>query len=156
VLRSFVESHDDLALVCPVHPNPRVVEAATEILSGHPRIHLTEPLDYEEFITLLSASWLIVSDSGGVQEEAPTLGKPLFVLRENTERPEALRSGVARLVGGDPGRLREMLDEVARGGSWVDDVCKVENPFGRGDSGPRIAEIIASLVGAHSLEAVSR
>lgn len=154
VLRRFVESHDDIALIFPVHPNPRVVEAATELLAGHPRIHLTEPLDYEEFITLLSASWLIVSDSGGVQEEAPTLGKPLLVLRDNTERPEALQSGVARLVGGDPRRLAAMLDEVERGESWADEVCKVDNPFGRGDSGTRIAEIIASLVGVRTLQAV--
>lgn len=148
VLRRFVESHEDAALVFPVHPNPHVTRAARETLSGHPRIHLTEPLGYEEFVTLLSAAWLVVSDSGGVQEEAPTLGKPLLVLRDNTERPEALESGVARLVGGDPARLAAMLEEVARGGSWADRVHGVENPFGRGDAGPRIAAHIAALLGA--------
>ncbi len=150
VLRRFVERHADVALVFPVHPNPRVVEAANAILSGHPRIHLTEPLDYEEFVTLLSSSWLIVSDSGGVQEEAPSLGKPLLVLRDNTERPEALRSGVARLVGGDPARLAAMLEEISRGGSWAEEVHKVENPFGRGDSGARIAYKIAALLGVRA------
>lgn len=147
VLRGFVERHADAALVFPVHPNPRVVEAAREVLSNHPRIHLIEPLGYAEFVKLLSASWLIVSDSGGVQEEAPSLGKPLLVLRENTERPEALESGVARLVGGDPARLASMLEEVARGASWADEVHKVENPFGRGDAGLRIAQNIAALLG---------
>lgn len=155
VLRRFVEAHEDTALVFPVHPNPRVVEAAREVLSGHQRIHLIEPLGYEEFVTLLSAAWLIVSDSGGVQEEAPSLGKPLLVLRENTERPEALRSGVARLVGGDPVRLAEMLEEVAGGESWADEVHKVENPFGRGDAGERIAENIAALVGARAAAGVA-
>jgi UDP-N-acetylglucosamine 2-epimerase (non-hydrolysing) len=148
VLRRFVESHADAALVFPVHPNPHVSRAARAALSGHPRIHLIEPLGYEEFVTLLSAAWLVVSDSGGVQEEAPTLGKPLLVLRDKTERPEALEAGVARLVGGDPARLAAMLEEVARGGSWADRVHRVPNPFGRGDAGPRIAAHIAALLGA--------
>jgi UDP-N-acetylglucosamine 2-epimerase (non-hydrolysing) len=143
VLRRFVERHDDVALLFPVHPNPVVVETTTAILSGHPRIHLVAPLGYEDFVLLLSSAWLLVSDSGGVQEEAPTLGKPLLVLRENTERPEALRSGVARLVGGEPRRLAEMLEDVEKPGSWAERVRGTENPFGRGDSGPRIAGVLA-------------
>ena len=102
VLRRFVETRPDVALIFPVHPNPSVVESARQVLTAHPRIHLLEPLGYEDFIPLLSRGWLIVSDSGGVQEEAPSLGRPLLILRENTERPEAVQSGVARLVGGDP------------------------------------------------------
>jgi UDP-N-acetylglucosamine 2-epimerase (non-hydrolysing) len=146
-LRHFVETHADVALIFPVHPNPRVVEAAHEILSGHPRIHLIEPLNYDEFIMLLSTAWLIVSDSGGVQEEAPTLGKPLLILRENTERPEVLQSGVARLVGGDAWRLAELLEEMFAAESWTDEVRTVENPFGQGDSGTRIAGIVGTLLG---------
>jgi UDP-N-acetylglucosamine 2-epimerase (non-hydrolysing) len=96
VLRSYIERHPDVALIFPVHPNPAVVDPATAILSGHPRIHLIEPLDYMDFIFLLSQAWLIVSDSGGVQEEAPTLRKPLLILRENTERPAAVPSGWPR------------------------------------------------------------
>jgi UDP-N-acetylglucosamine 2-epimerase (non-hydrolysing) len=145
-LRRFVESREDVALIFPVHPNPAVVSAAHNALSNHPRIHLIEPLGYEDFISLLSESWLIVSDSGGVQEEAPTLGKPLLVLRENTERPEALESRVARLVGGQPERLASMLEEAYAEDSWASEVGKIENPFGRGDSGKRIAEIIAELL----------
>jgi UDP-N-acetylglucosamine 2-epimerase (non-hydrolysing) len=144
VLRSFVDRHEDVALVFPVHPNPVVVETTRGILAGHPRIHLLAPLGYQDFILLLSSAWLLVSDSGGVQEEAPTLGKPLLVLRENTERPEALQSGIARLVGGDPARLESMLEEVARPGSWAERARETENPFGLGDSGLRIARILAA------------
>jgi UDP-N-acetylglucosamine 2-epimerase (non-hydrolysing) len=147
VLRRFVEAHQDVALVFPVHPNPVVVEASKAILAGHPRIHLIRPLGYPDFVCLLSRAWLIVSDSGGVQEEAPSLGKPLLVLRENTERPEAVASGVARLVGGDPQRLAAMLEEVHQPGSWAETASRVENPFGRGDSGRNIVEIIAGRLG---------
>jgi UDP-N-acetylglucosamine 2-epimerase (non-hydrolysing) len=147
VLRRFVERHADLALIFPVHPNPAVVKAAQAVLAGHPRIHLIEPLPYGPFIRLLSQAWLIVSDSGGVQEEAPTLGKPLLVLRENTERPEAVASGVARLVGGRPERLAEELEEALADGSWASRAGQVENPFGRGDAGPRIADALVRLLG---------
>jgi UDP-N-acetylglucosamine 2-epimerase (non-hydrolysing) len=147
VLRRYIERHADIALIFPVHPNPAVVDPATAILSGHPRIYLVEPLNYMDFIFLLSHAWLIVSDSGGVQEEAPTLRKPLLILRENTERPEAMDSGIARLVGGCPQRLAVMLEEARQDGSWVNKVGKIENPFGRGDSGKRIVQIIAELLG---------
>ena len=145
-LRDFVEVHRDVALIFPVHPNPTVVDQATSILSDHPRIHLIKPLDYVDFIMLLTRVWLIISDSGGVQEEAPTLGKPLLILRENTERPEVLHSGVARLVGPQPERLRSMLSEAYKAGSWASEVKSVRNPFGRGDSGKQIASIIAQLL----------
>lgn len=146
VLRGFVERHEDVALIFPVHPNPAVAESASAILYGHPRIHLIRPLDYESFIQLLAHAWLIVSDSGGVQEEAPTLGKPLLILRENTERAEAIAAGVARLVGGRPQRLASMLQQAHEDGSWVERVCRVGNPFGLGDSGKRIARIIFELL----------
>jgi UDP-N-acetylglucosamine 2-epimerase (non-hydrolysing) len=149
VLRRFVEAHPDVALLFPVHPNPSVLAAATGLLSGHPRIHLTPPLGYEDFILLLSHAWLVVSDSGGVQEEVPTLRKPLLILRENTERPEVIEAGVARLVGGRPGRLAAMLEETYRDGHSIGGpiVGPAKNPFGRGDSGRRIARIIADVLG---------
>jgi UDP-N-acetylglucosamine 2-epimerase (non-hydrolysing) len=146
VLRNFIESHDDTALIFPVHPNPAVVGPATEILSACPRIHLIHPLDYKAFVVLLSHAWLIISDSGGVQEEAPTLGKPLLILRENTERPEGVESGVARLVGGCPGRLANMLEEVHNDDRWADAITRVKNPFGRGDSGKRIAQVVFEVL----------
>jgi UDP-N-acetylglucosamine 2-epimerase (non-hydrolysing) len=142
-----VERRADVALAFPVHPNPQVREPAAAILSGHPRIRLLDPLEYTEFIRLLSHSWLIVSDSGGAQEEAPTLGKPLLNLRENTERPEAVEAGVARLVGGSPERLAAMLEEVYADDRWIVRVRQIENPFGRGDGGERIAQAIVSLLG---------
>jgi UDP-N-acetylglucosamine 2-epimerase (non-hydrolysing) len=148
VLRRFVEARPDCALVFPVHPNPAVVWAARSVLNGHPRVRLLDPLGYEDFIALLAEAWLIVSDSGGVQEEAPSLGRPLLILRENTERPEAVQSGVARLVGGRPERLAALLEEAAQPGSWAENAGRVENPFGRGDAGERIVLILSGLLGS--------
>jgi len=154
-LRRFVRRREDVALIFPVHPNPAVVEAARKVFHHRERIHLVEPLPYAEFIRLLAQAWLIVSDSGGVQEEAPTLGRPLLILRENTERPEAVESGVARLVGGAV-RLAAMLEEAYEPGSWAEGVREIENPFGRGDSGPRIARVVAALFGVASTTAARR
>jgi UDP-N-acetylglucosamine 2-epimerase (non-hydrolysing) len=145
VLSTFVNLHEDIVAIFPVHPNPNVMRAAEEILKGQPRIHLLPPLGYESFIMLLENSWLIVSDSGGVQEEAPSLHKPLLIIRENTERPEAVEAGVARLVGGCPEKLANMLEEIYRKGTWIEEVRKIENPFGRGDAGERIVNLIGSL-----------
>jgi UDP-N-acetylglucosamine 2-epimerase (non-hydrolysing) len=142
LLRRFVEAHEDVALVFPVHPNPVVVETTRRVLGAHPRIHLLEPLNYGEFIKLLSRAWLIVSDSGGVQEEAPTLGKPLIILRENTERPEAVDCGIAQLVGNDPRRLDALLDQAWGADSWVHAAVRLPNPFGNGDAGVRIVDAI--------------
>lgn len=139
VLREYVEIHPDVALVFPVHPNP-AVRAAAVALDGHPRIHLTDPLDYPDFIALLSSAWLIVSDSGGIQEEAPTLGKPLIVLRATTERPEAVEAGVARLAG-TPEALAACLAAVPHGTPFTG-----ENPFGRGDAGPRIVRALRTAL----------
>lgn len=147
VLRTFIEKQIDVVLLFPVHPNPEVRKQATTLLSEHPRIYLLPPLDYPVFLSLLSHAWLIVSDSGGVQEEAPTLGKPVLVLRENTERPEAIAAGVARLVGGSPQRLAALLDEAYSDSTWISAVHAAENPFGRGDSGRRIVQAIAELLG---------
>jgi UDP-N-acetylglucosamine 2-epimerase (non-hydrolysing) len=143
----FVEDHKDVILLFAVHPNPNVKGPAKEICGSNPRVILTEPMNYEEFIAVLSKSWLIVSDSGGIQEEASSLGKPLLILRSNTERPEAIEAGVARLAGGCPGMLTAMLEEAYQGGSWIESVGKVENPFGAGDSGERIVRNIATVLG---------
>jgi UDP-N-acetylglucosamine 2-epimerase (non-hydrolysing) len=144
-IRGFVERHDDVVLMFPVHPNPAVRSMVGSLLGGHSRIHLLEPLGYVDFIGLLSQAWLILSDSGGVQEEAPTLGKPLLVLRRSTERPEAIESGVARLVGNDAGRLESMLELSYRDKSWAQRVGQVDNPFGRGDSGEQIVRVLCQL-----------
>lgn len=142
VLRRFAASADDVTVIFPVHPNPSVVRAAQDVLGGDHRVHLIGPLAYRDFIHLLSRAWLIVSDSGGVQEEAPTLGKPVLILRENTERPEAIACGVARLVGGRPETLERMLSDLDRDPSWIESVTRIENPFGSGDSARKILDAI--------------
>lgn len=147
VLSAFVERHSDVVLLFPVHPNPAVVRSAHRVFSDQARIHLLPPLSYEDFVVLLANSWLIVSDSGGVQEEAPTLHKPLMILRENTERPESVEAGVARLVGGCPERLASMLEEVFSEGTWIDRVKNTDNPFGDGTAAKQIVEIIADQFG---------
>jgi UDP-N-acetylglucosamine 2-epimerase (non-hydrolysing) len=142
VLRRFVEKRKNVCLIFPVHPNPNVRAATEEILSGGERIYLLDPLDYADFIALMKKAWLIVSDSGGVQEEAPSLGKPLFILRENTERPEALEARIAKLVGGDPHRLELMLEENYAVETWIKSVKEIRNPFGDGRAARRIAGIL--------------
>ena len=139
VLRAFVEKHPDVCLIFPVHPNPNVRDATEEILAKRERIYLLEPLDYTDFAALMKSAWLIVSDSGGVQEEAPSLGKPLLILRENTERPEAIESGIAKLVGEN---LETLLQENYADDSWINSVKEIENPFGDGNAAKRIVEIL--------------
>jgi len=138
-LRRFVEKQKDVCLIFPVHPNPNVRAVTNKILANRERIFLLEPLDYIDFIQLLKNAWLIVSDSGGVQEEAPSLGKPLFILRENTERPEAIRAGIAKLVSDN---LKELLEENYRDETWINSVKQIENPFGDGEAAKRIVEIL--------------
>jgi UDP-N-acetylglucosamine 2-epimerase (non-hydrolysing) len=140
VIRSFIEEHSDTHLVFPVHPNPNVKAPAADILSSHPRITLTSPLPYANFIALLSNCWLVISDSGGVQEEVPSLGKPLLILRDSTERWECIEAGMARLVGSSPGGLRAMLEEAYQTNSWVNSVHRISNPFGDGHSAKRIVD----------------
>lgn len=146
VLGDFVKASDDVTLIFPVHPNPSVISSAREVLGENGRVHLIDPLAYRDFIHLLSQAWLIISDSGGVQEEAPTLGKPVLILRENTERPEAVEAGVARLVGGDPRRLATMLQDIERDPSWINQVHQVDNPFGDGKSAVRIADVLSKVM----------
>lgn len=153
ILRRFVEKRKDVCLLFPVHPNPNVQSITSEILAGVDCVHLLEPLDYVDFIALMKNSWLIVSDSGGVQEEAPSLGKPLLVLRENTERPEAIKAGVAKLVGGNPRNLKFMLEENYSVETWIKSVREVSNPFGDGKSAARIVKIIEDKSGVKTIRA---
>lgn len=142
VLREFIESRADLSLLFPVHPNPNVREVANSILGGIDRVFLLEPLGYSDFIALVRASWLIVSDSGGVQEEAPSFGKPLLVIRANTERPEAVEAGVAKLVGDSSKALEWHLEQAYGDETWINSVKKQKNPFGDGRSAERIVKFI--------------
>jgi UDP-N-acetylglucosamine 2-epimerase (non-hydrolysing) len=142
VIGDFVEARRNVCLFFPVHLNPNVKKVAESILGGRERIHLLDPLDYSDFLTLMKSAWLIISDSGGVQEEAPSLGKPLLVLRENTERPEAIRAGVSKLVGSNPRTLKMLLEENYSIDTWIRSVKEVANPFGDGRSAARIVGII--------------
>lgn len=141
-LRGFCDAHEDVAIIFPVHPNPNVRETAQELLSGHDRIHLVAPLEYADFIHLLSRAWLIASDSGGLAEEIPTLGKAALILRDNTERVEAIECGSARLVGRSAKRLREMLEAATQNNHWQTAASRVINPFGQGDAGERILQAV--------------
>lgn len=146
VLCRFVGNHSDVSLIFAVHPNPNVSGPARKICAGQSRVIIVSPLNYRDFIQVLSNSWLVVSDSGGIQEEVPSLGKPLLILRENTERAECIEAGIARLVGGSPETLMSMLEEAYKPGSWAESVRAVPNPFGNGDSGGRIAQCLTMLL----------
>ena len=145
-LRRFVERHPETALVFPVHPNPAVRAVAQAELGGAERIHCIDPLEYADFAHLLARCWLVASDSGGVQEEAPSLGKPVLILRDTTERPEVLECGVGRLVGHSGARLEEMLERALVDEAWFETVRSARSPFGDGNSGERIAEAIESFL----------
>lgn len=138
LLRRFAEAHPELCVVFPVHPNPAVKEAAAQELGGCDQIIITTPMGYADFVHLLSDAWLIVSDSGGIQEEAASLGKPILVLRENTERPEGVDVGVARLVGERASDLESLLTEAVADTAWFEHAAKAEKVFGDGHASERI------------------
>lgn len=140
-LKEFVLQQTDTCLIFPVHPNPNVKQVASDILAHHERIYLLEPLDYVNFTALMKEAWLIVSDSGGIQEESPSLGKPLLILRENTERPEAIESGIAKLVGEES--LLQLLKENHADETWIKSVKHIPNPFGDGNSAKKIVGILS-------------
>lgn len=143
-IRHLADARPDVEFLYPVHPNPNVKGVVTELLGAHARIRLVEPLDYRAFVAAMKQSYFILTDSGGVQEEAPALGKPVLVLREETERPEAVAAGVVRLIGTDYDRIvgesQRLLDDrnhylaMARGVS----------PYGDGNAAQRIAAVLKS------------
>ncbi len=153
-VRRLVDEHEDVRLLYPVHPNPNVVEPAEELLSDHPRIDLVEPLGYRDLVLALQGAHLILTDSGGIQEEAPTFGTPVLVLREVTERPEGIEAGVAILVGTDPEKILEEGRRILSSGLVKGDSTRESdlssppppNPYGDGRAGERIADIILSVL----------
>lgn len=146
-LAEFVESNADCVVLFPVHPNPNVRKATREILGNASGFEIIDPLDYPDFIHLLSAAWLIVSDSGGIQEEAPSLGKRLIVLRRNTERPEVVDAGVGKLIGDNPRLLKETLQNVESDIGWSDAADAKQNLYGSGDAADQIVEALATIFG---------
>jgi UDP-N-acetylglucosamine 2-epimerase (non-hydrolysing) len=145
-LREIADRHEDVVLLYPVHPNPNVRRPADEVLGGHERIMLTAPLDYLDLVLALRRAVLTITDSGGIQEEAPSFGAPVLVLRDVTERPEAVHAGVARLVGTDRARITGAAAELLGGRTSS---APGANPYGDGRAGERIADIVISrLTGA--------
>lgn len=137
-----IAARDDVAIVFPVHPNPHVRPSMEAAMAGLPNIAMIEPLDYPHFVRLLGMAELVLTDSGGVQEEAPALGKPVLVMRENTERPEGVEAGTALLVGTDRHRIANeafrLLDDKAAYAT----MSRAHNPYGDGKAAERIARIV--------------
>lgn len=145
-VRAIVDRFPDVRVVYPVHPNPNVCEPAFEMLSGHARITLREPADYFEFVDLMRQSALILTDSGGVQEEAPAIGKPVLVLRDKTERPEAVDAGVARLVGTDMRQIECAVSELLTRPTTYARMARGASPYGDGHAAELIANALYPLV----------
>jgi UDP-N-acetylglucosamine 2-epimerase len=133
---------DDVQIVYPVHRNPNVLEAVSRRLSGVRNVLLTEPLDYVSFVDLMRRARLLLTDSGGIQEEAPSLGKPVLVMRECTERREAVEAGTVKLVGTDPGRIVAEAVRLLTDDAECARMSRVHNPYGDGQASLRIARIL--------------
>ncbi|MFA5523174.1 MAG: UDP-N-acetylglucosamine 2-epimerase (non-hydrolyzing) [Tissierellales bacterium] len=141
-LLDIINKNQDAELVFPMHLNPKVRDIAYRILKDNPRIHLMEPLDYEASVNMQARSYLVVTDSGGLQEEAPTLGKPVLVVRKETERPEGIKAGTARLVGVEYKNVFNQIDLLLNNKEEYIKMANAVNPYGDGHATERIVEII--------------
>jgi UDP-N-acetylglucosamine 2-epimerase (non-hydrolysing) len=139
-----IAARDDVAIIFPVHMNPNVRKVMEAKLGNHPRIAMIEPLDYPHFARLLSISHIMLSDSGGVQEEAPALGKPVLVMRETTERPEGVTAGTAKLVGTDKNRIISEIFTLLDDEAAYSNMARAHNPFGDGQAAHKIAGLVAN------------
>nr|MBP7564729.1 UDP-N-acetylglucosamine 2-epimerase (non-hydrolyzing) [Burkholderiaceae bacterium] len=139
-VRDFVDAHDDVSVWFPVHPNPNARDAARAVLNDHPRIHLVEPMGYRHLVATLSSCWCVLTDSGGLQEEAPALGRPVLVLRDRTERPEAVDAGVARLVGTSHTGVLAALESLYRDAALHARMARGALPYGDGRAATRIEQ----------------
>lgn len=134
--------YEDIEVVFPIHLNPKVRQIANRIFNGNRRVHLIEPLDYEPFTNLMAKSHLVVTDSGGLQEEAPSLGKPVLVVREETERPEGIEAGTAKLVGTNYDNILKEIDILLSNQKEYEKMANAVNPYGDGRASERIVDII--------------
>ena len=141
-IADIAKEYDDVEVVYPVHMNPKVREEANQYLGGIKNIHLIEPLTYQPFVKLQSKSFFIITDSGGIQEEAPSLGKPVLVVRRETERPEAVDAGTVKMAGVDRKTVYEMAKELLDNKESYDKMAHSINPYGDGQAAKRIAQII--------------
>lgn len=147
VIREVVESREDVEVIYPVHLSPAVQEAAKEILGNTERIHLISPLDVVDFHNLAARSYFIMTDSGGVQEEAPSLGKPVLVLRDTTERPEGVEAGTLKLVGTESEKVKKEMEELLDNDAEYQRMTQAKNPYGDGKASERILDAIAYYFG---------
>lgn len=147
-VRTFAEQHPEFKIVYPVHPNPSAKLPAYSALQQCTNVHLIDPVGYEEMAWLMKRSQFILTDSGGIQEEAPSLGKPVLILRETTERPEAVTSGAAVLVGTDGAKILQMMNALVDKESAIyQQMSEATNPFGDGTAARRIADAVACYLG---------
>ena len=142
---SLVNNNNDIQVVYPVHPNPNVRKTVYELLSGNERIHLTEPLEYAEFCSLMKKSHIILTDSGGVQEEAPSLGKPVLVLRDTTERPEAIEYGTVKLAGTNKEKILSLVQNLLDNKEAYKKMSEAINPYGDGLASKRITDVLINF-----------
>jgi UDP-N-acetylglucosamine 2-epimerase len=147
-LRQIVQDYEDTVLVYPVHLNPNVQKPVYEILGKQERIHLISPVEYLQFIYLMDRSYLIITDSGGIQEEAPSLHKPVLVTRDVTERPEAVDAGLAKLVGTSKERITTEASRLLSDPDAYASMSRGGNPYGDGRASERIVEILSSTITA--------
>ena len=146
-LKTVLEAHPDVEAIFPVHKNPKVREIVNEVLGGLEQVHLIEPMDYEPFANLMAKVDIVLTDSGGIQEEAPALGKPVLVLRDTTERPEAVEAGTVKLVGT---AYEDVLNETTRlldDAEYYRSMAEAANPYGDGRACERIIKAILAKNG---------
>ena len=141
-IRRVMDEHPDVKAIYPIHMNPAVREIADEVFKGEERMHLIEPLDVLDFHNFMEHSYLILTDSGGIQEEAPSLGKPVLVMRDTTERPEGIKAGTLKLVGTDEETIYSEFSKLLIDQSAYDVMSKASNPYGDGHTSERIADIL--------------
>jgi len=141
-LKEIAQKYQDWQLIYPVHLNPNIQKPVKEIISGMSNIKLLAPLDYIEFVKLMHQAYLILTDSGGVQEEAPAIGKPVLVMRDDTERHESIESGNARLVGTDRRKIVEEVSELIEDKKKYREMCRIAKPYGEGEASKKIIDII--------------
>ena len=141
-IRRVCDEHSDVKAIYPIHMNPIVRETANEILGGDERIRIIEPLDVVDFHNFLSQSYLILTDSGGIQEEAPSLGKPVLVMRDTTERPEGIDAGTLKLVGTDEETIYNAFHLLLEDSAEYSKMSQASNPYGDGFASKRIADIL--------------
>lgn len=152
ILQGFlkiVTEFPDVAILLPMHRNPTVRDPIQKVLGDHPQIFLTEPLDYPQLVGAMQRSYLLLTDSGGLQEEAPSLGKPVLVLRETTERPEAVTAGTARLIGTGQEAIFSATKTLLTDAAEYDQMANAVNPFGDGTSSQQILRIVRDFLGAN-------